>query len=246
MEEAIVDIETSDGKMETFITHPDEGGPFPVIVMYMDAPGIREELYDFARRVGTVGYYCMLPDLYYRAGRIRYDRASMTQTEREQMGARWRAMTNAMVLDDTRGMLRYLESDGKARGGPKGNVGYCMSGQWVLSAAGTVPEEFRATVAVHGVKHITDEPDSPHLLADRFQGEVYCAYAEHDSHIPSGEVEALEKAFGTSPARCRVEVFGGTDHGYVFPERDGIFVKHAAETTWERSFGMYKRQVMDG
>ena len=35
----------------------------------MDAHGIREELKDMARRLGTVGYYVLLPNLYYRAGR---------------------------------------------------------------------------------------------------------------------------------------------------------------------------------
>ena len=57
MQEKNVAIETGDGKMDTFITHPDGSGPFPAVILYMDAPGIREELYDFARRVGTVGYY---------------------------------------------------------------------------------------------------------------------------------------------------------------------------------------------
>ena len=34
----------------------------------MDAPAIREELRDMARRIATVGYYVMLPNLYYRSG----------------------------------------------------------------------------------------------------------------------------------------------------------------------------------
>ena len=34
----------------------------------MDAPGIREELRDIVRRLGTVGYNVLLPNLYYRAG----------------------------------------------------------------------------------------------------------------------------------------------------------------------------------
>jgi carboxymethylenebutenolidase len=34
----------------------------------MDAPAIREELRDMARRLGTSGYYVMLPNMYYRAG----------------------------------------------------------------------------------------------------------------------------------------------------------------------------------
>ena len=63
-----IDIATKDGKTTTFITHPERGGPFPVIIFYMDAPAIREELRDMARRLGTSGYYVMLPNMYYRSG----------------------------------------------------------------------------------------------------------------------------------------------------------------------------------
>ena len=59
-----IDIQTADGAMNTFITHPEEGGPHPVVLFYMDAPGKREELHDMARRIATVGYYVVLPNLY--------------------------------------------------------------------------------------------------------------------------------------------------------------------------------------
>jgi dienelactone hydrolase len=57
MIEQTLDIATKDGAMETFICHPERGGPFPAVFLLMDAPGIREELRDMARRLGTVGYY---------------------------------------------------------------------------------------------------------------------------------------------------------------------------------------------
>src|SRR5258708_37683546 len=69
MIEATVDIPTTDGAMETFICHPARGGPFPAVMLLMDAPGIREELRDMARRLATIGYYVLLPNLYYRDGR---------------------------------------------------------------------------------------------------------------------------------------------------------------------------------
>ena len=69
MREAEVAIKTSDGDMDMFVCHPEEGGPHPAVVFYMDAPGIREELRDMARRIATVGYYVALPNLYYRRGR---------------------------------------------------------------------------------------------------------------------------------------------------------------------------------
>ncbi|MEK9707745.1 MAG: dienelactone hydrolase family protein, partial [Alphaproteobacteria bacterium] len=67
MLEQVHDIPTGDGAMETFICRPERGDPCPPVLFLMDAPGIREELYDMARRLATVGYCVLLPNLYYRA-----------------------------------------------------------------------------------------------------------------------------------------------------------------------------------
>ena len=69
MIEETVDIHTPDGQMETFLCFPERGGPYPAVFFLMDAHGVREELRDMARRLATVGYYVLLPNLYYRAGR---------------------------------------------------------------------------------------------------------------------------------------------------------------------------------
>ena len=73
MHEQVLEIETPSGRMETFVTHPEEDGPFPPVIIYMDIWGVREELFEIARRVGTVGYYCLVPDFYYRQGRVRHE-----------------------------------------------------------------------------------------------------------------------------------------------------------------------------
>jgi len=59
--EKTLDITTNDGEMKTFICHPERNGPSPAVFLLMDAHGIREELKDMARRLGTVGYYVLLP-----------------------------------------------------------------------------------------------------------------------------------------------------------------------------------------
>ena len=55
MIEQTVEIATKDGSTTTFIVHPERGGPRPVILFFMDAPAIREELRDMARRIAAVG-----------------------------------------------------------------------------------------------------------------------------------------------------------------------------------------------
>jgi carboxymethylenebutenolidase len=37
--EKTIDITTRDGAMETFIVHPERGGPHPAVFLMMDAPG---------------------------------------------------------------------------------------------------------------------------------------------------------------------------------------------------------------
>ena len=57
MIEQTIEIPTRDGATTTFIVHPDRDGPHPVILFFMDAPAIREELRDMARRLATAGHY---------------------------------------------------------------------------------------------------------------------------------------------------------------------------------------------
>ncbi len=72
MIESMTDIPTSDGAMDTFIVHPEEGGSFPVFVL-MDIWGLREEMFDIARRIAASGYYCVLPNFWYRRGKVRFE-----------------------------------------------------------------------------------------------------------------------------------------------------------------------------
>jgi len=91
-----IDIATADGDMNTFITHPEEEGPHPVVLFLMDAPGKRGELHDMARRLGTAGYYVMLPNLYYR--RVRVYR--IAESTREEMHGHMDSLSNDMVCKD--------------------------------------------------------------------------------------------------------------------------------------------------
>src|SRR5262249_52172199 len=70
VKERFADIVTSAGTMRTLVVHPEQDGPFPAVILYMDFWGVREELFDIARWVATVGYCCLVPDLYYRQGSV--------------------------------------------------------------------------------------------------------------------------------------------------------------------------------
>jgi carboxymethylenebutenolidase len=74
--ERSVDIPTADGEMKTFVYHPEHGGPHPVVLYLMDAPGIRGVLKEMATRLASAGYYVLLPYLFHRGGPFREFTAS--------------------------------------------------------------------------------------------------------------------------------------------------------------------------
>src|SRR3569832_451700 len=104
MIEKELDIPTADGSMNTFVVYPDmdgdHPGPHPVVFFYMDAPGKREELHDMARRLATVGYYVVLPNLYYRRTRDYWLR-ERTEPAMAVMFEHMHATTTALNLRDT-------------------------------------------------------------------------------------------------------------------------------------------------
>jgi carboxymethylenebutenolidase len=239
MIEQHVDIATPDGAMNTFIVHPEEGGPHPVVLFLMDAPGKRPELHDMARRLATVGYYVMLPNLYYR--RVR--EFVMTPDARAEMMAHMNALTNARVCQDAAVLLAQASGDAAASAGPAGVVGYCMSGPFAFALAAAEPERIAAAASFHGVRLCTEAVDSPHRDAARIRGELYFGCAETDEWAPPAMIDALGEALTAAGTRHRIEWYPGTQHGFVFPERKPVYQQAAAERHWERLLALFSRNL---
>lgn len=229
--------------MESFICHPERHGPFPPVLLLMDAPGIREELRDMARRLGTVGYFVVLPNLYYRAGRDSVFGPTVLDTgspERERMRAIRTRMTIPPVMNDVADMLVFLDRQQAARPGPVGVHGYCMSGPYALAAAARFPERVAAAASFYGTWLVSDAEESPHLTLGEARGELYIACAEHDELAPLPMVDELRRIFEGSGAVGEIEIYPGVHHGFAFPER-WCYDKPAAERHWERLIALYRR-----
>lgn len=242
MTEKHIDIATPDGAMNTLVVHPDSGGPHPVVLFYMDAPGKRDELHDMARRLAAAGYYVVLPNLYYRRTRD-YWLKERTPEAMAVMFEHMNALTMAMSVRDTQALLRFVDSQPEADGTRIGAVGYCMSGPFVMAAAAAFPDRFRSIASIHGANMVTDQPDSPHLLAPKIKCEGYFACAEIDKWAPRKDIDTLEAALVAAGTPHRIEWYPGAEHGFVFPLRKGIYEPASAERHWERLFDLFGRTL---
>ncbi len=63
MSQQEVAIPTPDGNARAFVFTPNEGqGPWPAVIVFMDAPAIRPALFEMGDRLAQSGYYVLLPD----------------------------------------------------------------------------------------------------------------------------------------------------------------------------------------
>jgi carboxymethylenebutenolidase len=245
MREEIIDVATKDGAMETFICRPERGGPYPSVFLLMDAPGIREELYDMARRLGTAGYFAVLPNLYYRAGKdTKYgpDVLEHGSAEHTRMRAVRTKMTIPPVMEDVGALLDFVAGHDEATNGPVGVHGYCLSGPFALAAAARYPDRSGAAASFYGTWLVSENKESPHLTLGQAEGELYISCAEHDQLAPLDMVEDLRKLFEASGNRGELEIHPDVHHGFAFPQR-WCYHKPAAERHWERLFSLYGRNL---
>ncbi|MGO8916008.1 MAG: dienelactone hydrolase family protein [Stellaceae bacterium] len=245
MIEETLDITTRDGEMETFLCRPERGGPFPAVLLLMDAPGIREELRDMARRLATTGYCVLLPNLYYRAGRDTIYGPGVLEhgsAEHQRMRAVRTEMTIPPVMEDVAAMLAFLDGRKEVKPGPVGCHGYCMSGPYALAAAARYPERIAAAASFYGTWLVSDAVESPHLSLGKIRGEAYVACAEHDDLAPLPMVEELRGLFARAGTAGEIELYPGVHHGFAFPQR-WCYDKPAAERHWERLIALYRRRL---
>lgn len=239
MERDEVEIATLDGTLTAFSGHPDGGTPCPAVILYMDAPGIREELPDFARRIAGERYFFLLPDLYYRFGRIRLEGKRDEESVATYRAAR-RQLSNAMVASDTGAMLEFLDGHASVKPGGRGCVGF---GGFITTVAGVYPDGFAAAAAAYGTDVGTDAENSPHLLAKNIKAELYYGFAEHDPLVPENVIPTLEATLSEHGVPHLIEAFPGTHKGFCFPQRDDVYDKASAERYWETLFALYRRTL---
>lgn len=239
-------IETGDGAMPTFLAHPDAGGPFPVVVVYMDALGLREEMRGIGRRIAEAGYFVAVPDLFHRFGEgITFDAAKLGDPESGEMQRMFgliQRLDDAAVMGDTRAILDALEGESLASSGPKGCVGFCLGGRLVVRAMTAFPDEFAAGAALHPSFIVGEGPGSAHLGIGAIRGELYVGLGGADGFQPPQAFEPARAELERHGIPFVAEVHDGADHGYMIPGAPS-HQEEACERSWERTFDLLRRTL---
>ena len=236
-------VRTRDGVCPTHVMTPDGAGPWPAVVMYMDAGGIRPAMLDMAQSLADRGFVVALPDLFYRYGPY----SPFVPVEvfkgdfRAVLGPLMATTNPAKAADDTGSIIDHLATRSDVVGSRAGAVGFCMGGGMALAAAAAFPDRFAAVASFHGGRLATDDPTSPHLSVPLLKAEVYIAAAEDDGSYPPDMAARLEAALAEADVRFRVEIYPAA-HGWMMPDFP-VYDAGAARRGWDELDALFRRAL---
>lgn len=216
---------------------PEGSGPWPLVVMYMDAGGLRPAFAAMGERLASHGYVVLQPNLYWRSGAYApLDPHTMFADpgERARLSALMQAVVPAEVVADTERFLTELSRDPRVRDTRRvGLVGYCMGGRLAYVAATKMGDRVAAAAAIHPGGLVTDGRDSPHLGTAQIRGRIYVGAADEDRSLTREHQETLRAALSSAGVAHEVELQPGARHGYAMTDFP-VYAPAAAERHWDK------------
>jgi len=232
VQEQTIDITTDDGDMAVVVTRPTEPaaqGDWPTVLLFIDAPGLRQATRDYMGRMAAQGYQVVTPDLHHRHGRL------LVPGSMDEVWGWIASMTDDQIQSDG---ADALASAGVSEDAPYVALGFCLGTRAVYRAIERNPERVLAGSCWHPSFMADDKPDSPHLTAGQLTTPMYLGIGEED------EIQsiAMHQPFLDAVApleNVEVATFAGADHGFTWPTGDN-YHETAAETSWTKTLAMFE------
>jgi carboxymethylenebutenolidase len=237
-----VEIETDDGTCPAALSIPNGEGPWPGVIMFPDAGGMRDTMRQMGERLSDLGYVVLVPDFYYRNGPyepVDMRTAFANKESAEKIMGMMQGYTADQVVRDANAFVDYLDTLPEKQSGGIGTTGYCMGGRLSLIAAANLGERIAASASFHGGNLAkADDPNSPHQKASGIKAAVYVAGAIEDQSFTDEQKDLLEKSLTDAGVVHTIETYQA-HHGFAVPDNPS-YDPDAAERHWkatEQFFG---------
>jgi len=242
--EEIIDATSSDTgePMAVFVNAPDDGARHPTVAIFHDAPGMRESIYTFSRRLAGEGYRVVTPDLYHRHGRLLgWEASEATPEIRAEIGRLLNSMTDAGIQQDLDDALSAVElTDDETLG----TVGFCLGARAIFRTLMRLPERFSVGATWHPSLLVDDAADSPHLTAATLAQPVYFGVGIDDDVQSVAMHQPFFDAVAPLP-HVDVTMFEGTGHAFTWPTAPS-YREEAATVSWAKTTALFSEHLHQG
>ena len=223
-----VTLAVADGMMPCHVARPASGGPYPGVIVVMEAFGLNDHIKAVAERIAREGYVTIAPDVYHRFGSPIIPYADIPKAiELLQK------LDDAKVMGEMGAGLAYLKRQSDVRANALGITGFCMGGRFTFLTAAQHAPDIKAAVPFYGGGIAANAPDAPINFADRITAPVLAFFGEKDQMIPLDQVKRIEETMRRLGKTYEAKVYPGAGHGFFCDER-GSYQAEAAQDAWRR------------
>jgi carboxymethylenebutenolidase len=229
-------LDTPDGKMETYEARPKSGGPYPAIIVLMEAFGVNNHIKDVTGRVAQEGYVAVAPDLYHReAERL------IPYSDMKKAIATMNRLQDPKVMADVGAAIAHLKSQGAVKARSIGVTGFCMGGRYTYLSAAHHNKDVKAAVCFYGGGIPMGNP-SPLDRTAEINSPILLFFGGKDALIPQEDVEKVKKALEDHKKNSTVQVYPEAGHGFFCNER-ASYNADAANDAWEKFKSFFARHL---
>ncbi len=233
-----VTVSTAGGRMPCYVARPAGGGPYPSLVVVMEAFGLNRNIRNITDRFAAEGFVAISPNLYFRSpdNVVGYDNLP---------GAikLMQSLSDDQIVADMTAAIDYVKTLKEAK--PKfGATGFCMGGRIAFLTAVRNPDVYAAAPFYGGGMTRAGQPGgkAPTDHAANLKGPVLAFFGGKDAFIPVAEVDKFRDALNKAGKPAEIVLYADADHGFMCEERPSFHPEHAREA-WPKTVAFFKQNL---
>lgn len=231
-----VQLNTPDGKMDSYVAQPKAGGSYPGIVVIQEAFGVNSHIKKVTERIAAEGYVAIAPDIFHReTERI------IPYSEMPKAIATLQRVVDNKAMGDVGAAIAHLKAQSNVKAGSLGVIGYCMGGRLTYLTAAHHASDIKAAVPYYGGGIPMGNP-SPLSRTGEIKSPMYLFFGGKDQLIPMDHVNQIKAELTAKKIAFQMDVYPDAGHGFFCDER-GSYHEASAKDAWEKTKSFFAQHL---
>lgn len=223
-----------------YYAQPDGHGPFPAVLLFMEAFGITDYIQRTCQGLAQKGFVTLAPDFFH--GEV------FAYTDMDSVMAKLPTLQDDQLMQETAASLVWLAAQNNVDPSRVGVIGFCMGGRLAFMANCRFPERLKAAVGFYGSgiapEGATDRFGRPAPLNDagKMRAPIFLGYGADDTGITPAEHARVAEKLSRLKKRYTLAVYPGAGHGFLCDERTS-HAPAAAAIAWPQALAFLRAEL---
>lgn len=232
-------VTTGGEKMPCHLARPASGGPYPGLIVVMEAFGLNNNIKNITERFAAEGFVALSPNLFFRHPDNVAPYSDLPKALR-LMGS----LDDDQVVADMTAAINHLKTMKEVK--PKfATVGFCMGGRISFLTA-CRNNDVKATAPYYGGGMVSAPKPGAKAPIDHvgnLQASVLAFFGGKDAFIPLSDVDKFRDALNKAGKQAEIVLYPDADHGFMCEERPSFHSTHSKEA-WAKTIAFFKQHLV--